>query len=296
MVNLAEKISNRSRLAAVGLLITLALCVQCHREHTAGRTDLLQGPVRVERVYAAGAFTEVTDAQEELAKSDPLAFLDRCREHYRRNYRDYRCTFIKQERIGSRITPEQVTNVKFRDDPYSVNMHWLRNADQAEQVTYIAGRWPDESGQDQAWCKPAGAIAKLFISKILQPVHGKRAEKASRRTIDQFGFASTLELIIKYSERSDDDGALDLRYIGRGSIDDRPTYVFERRLPYTGQEQPYPDALLVFHIDTEWLLPTACFSYADVAGEDLLGKYVLTDVTFNVGFTDTDFGPETLGS
>jgi len=231
---------------------------------------------------------------EQLARTKPLDFLLRCRDRYARTVRDYSCTFIKQERIGNRITPEQVTRVKFREEPYSVNMVWTHNAADAAQVTYIEGRWRDGNGQDMAWCKPAGAIAKLFIKKILQPIHGKRAAKASRRTIDQFGFANTLNLIIYYSQKAAAEGTLDLRYVGLGAINGRPTYVFERRLPYTGEEEPYPDRLLVFHIDREWLLPTACFSYADDEGKVLLGKYLLTDPAFNNGFTDADFSPETL--
>lgn len=278
----------------MGLLIAAALCAQCHQLAT--RVDSQAPAVRVERVYAAAVVTDVTKHDEQLAQADPMEFLYRCREHYRRNYRDYTCTFVKQERIGSRITAEQVVDVKFREEPYSVSMHWVRNADQADRVTYIAGKWKDADGRDQAWCQPAGAILSLFVPRILQPIHGARAERASRRTIDQFGFANTLDLIIKYCERSRDDGELDLRYVGRGSINDRPTYVFERRLPYTGREEPYPDALLVFHMDSEWLVPMACFSYADETGDDLLGKYVLTDTAFNIGLTDQDFSPETLGS
>lgn len=293
MAKPARRIFIPKRRGVVGLLVAGAVCVQCHQ--LAAPAGSPADTIRVERVYAAAVVTGVTDEHEQLASLDPLAFLYRCREHYRRNYRDYTCTFVKQERIGSRVTPEQVIHVAYREEPFSVNMDWIHNAEEAQEVSYVAGRWPDKNGQDQAWCKPAGAIAKLFISKILQPIHGKRADKASRRTIDQFGFASTLDLIIKYSERSREKGVLDLRYVGRGSTNDRSTYVFERRLPYTGEEEPYPDALLVFHIDTEWLVPTACFSYADKDGEELLGKYVLTDATFNVGLTDTDFGPQTLG-
>ena len=69
----------------------------------------------------------------------------------------------------------------------------------------------------------------------------------------------------------------------------RPTYVFERRLPYTGDHGLYPDRLLVVHLDQECLLPTCCIAYADEAGTKLLGRYVITDVKFNVGLTDSDF-------
>ena len=65
--------------------------------------------------------------------------------------------------------------------------------------------------------------------------------------------------------------------------------MIERRLPYTGEDGPYPDRLLAVFIDSEWLVPTGCFAYADDAKQDLLGSYVLTDVEFNTGLSDEDF-------
>jgi hypothetical protein len=276
------------------VLITAALGVQCH--HAANRTAPRRVPIAVEPAQAAAlaSHSSMADPAEQLVRSDPLRFLRRCRENYASTIDDYTCTFTKQERIRGKITPEQETRVKFRSQPYSVNMEWLRNAGDAAHVVYVEDRWHNKKGEEMAWCKPAGAIAKIFISKIQQPINGKRAGKASRRTIDQFGYANTLDLIIHYSEKAAAEGLLDLRYAGTGSIDGRPTYVFERLLPYTGEEQPYPDRLLVTHIDQEWLLPTACFSYADDEGQELLGKYLLTDASFNVGLTDADFGPEAL--
>ena len=244
--------------------------------------------------YDATGAADLEGRIENLAERDPLGFLNLCRDHYRRTYRDYTCTSTKQERIKGKVGHEQTMAIKFREEPYSVNMLWVSGARSARHVTYIAGRWPDDHGQEQAWCEPAGAIARIFVKKILQPINGKYANKESRRTISQFGFANTLDLIIRYSQKSYEEGTLDLRYVGRGSINDRPTLVFERRLPYTGQEKPYPARLLEYHIDREWLLPTGCFSYADDHGNELLGRYLLTDAQFNQGFTDKDFGPETL--
>jgi hypothetical protein len=66
-------------------------------------------------------------------------------------------------------------------------------------------------------------------------------------------------------------------------------------LPYTGDEEVYPDRLLRVFIDKEWLLPTCCISYADDNGSQLLGRYVLVDVRLNPGYTDADFDPEGIG-
>ncbi len=286
--------SDRTSRACVALLICSALGIQCHRVSQPG--EPAQAHIAVtEQLPEATLAAATSNNFESLANADPLAFLYHCRENYDRNIRDYSCTFVKQELVRGKMTAEQETVVKCRQNPFSVNMRWIRNAADAAHVTYIESRWKDKQGQEQAWCEPAGSIARLFVKKILQPIHGKRAEKASRRTIDQFGFRNTLDLIIHYSEKAADEGVLDLRFVNRGSVDGRPTYVFERRLPYTGQEEPYPDRLLVFHIDQEWLLPTACYSYADDGRETLLGKYLLTGADFNLGLTDSDFGPDTLG-
>ena len=68
--------------------------------------------------------------------------------------------------------------------------------------------------------------------------------------------------------------------------------MIERRSAYTGDEGAYPDHLLIVHLDKENLLPMCCASYADEARTKLLGRYVFTDVKFNVGLTEGDFARE----
>jgi hypothetical protein len=279
-------------LAGLGLLLSAAVGIQCHQG--AAEQGAAVQPTRIQVSKPQLASASVTADIESQIEADPLAFLLRCRENYDRRFHQYSCMFTKQELIDGALTNEQRMMVSFREEPFSVNMRWVAGAVNARQVTYIEDRWPDAEGTNQAWCKPAGAIASIFIKKILQPIHGDRAKAESRRTIDQFGFANTLDLIIKYAEISKKRGEMDLRYAGRGSINGRPTYVIERRLPYNGTEDPYPDRLGVFHIDTEWLLPTASFSYADDQGKQLLGRYLLTEPDFSQNFADADFSPETL--
>jgi len=231
-----------------------------------------------------------------LVERDPLGFLIYCRDRYaRQNVRDYTCLFTSQQRVQKTMTPVQESRVRFRENPYSVDMTWTKNATAAKRALYVRNAWKDGSGRELAWFKPAGAIIKLFVPKIQQRVDGVRAKAASRRTLNQFGFRQTLDLIIKYAKRGRDNGDLQLEYVGEGTIDNRPTYVFERRLPFNGQEEPYPDRLLRYHIDQKWLVPIACFSYADRSGNDLLGSYVFSDVRFNVGLGDDDFDPQKNG-
>lgn len=279
--------------AACLLLLATVLGLQCHQ----AEEPLAAYPTVVSEASAdPGTAMDPSDDLVELARRDPIAFLDHCWDEYdRRNVQDYTCTFTKQELVGNRLTAVQEAAVRFREKPFSVDMKWTKNPTAVKRALYVENAMTDRQGRELAWFKPAGALIGLFVPKIKQPIHGPRAKAAARRTMDQFGFRRTLDLIIEYTRRGREDGVLELEYVGEGSIAGRPTLVFERRLPFTGEEEPYPDGLLRYQIDREWLVPTSCFSYADHDGQKLLGSYVLTAVQFNVGLSDDDFDPRKIG-
>jgi hypothetical protein len=223
------------------------------------------------------------------ARSDSVGVFRAALERYARDVHDYTCTFEKQELVGGALTADQVAQVKFREEPFSVDMRWIKNADKARRALYVEGWWTNARAEKLAVVEPAGWMARLLVDDVLRPIDGPEAQRAARRRIDQFGFANSLRLILKCGDLSAERGELDVRYLGEGTLGTRPTYVFERRLPYTGERGRYPDRLLVIHLDQEYLLPTCCIACADEAGTKLLGRYVITDVKFNVGLTDSDF-------
>lgn len=232
---------------------------------------------------------------DRLARTAPLKLLAEAQKWYGENVIDYTCTFRKQENIAGYLTPVQGIRAKFRELNQSVYMEWVENANKAKRVIYVEGKWKTREGQPGALCEPAGALAKLIVSSIVMPIHGEEAKTASRRTVDQFGFFDALGLIVKYSLMAKQEGALKLTFVGEGMVGKRPTYVFERILPYTGEGGKYPDRVLVFHLDKETLLPVSCASYADDAKKELLGQYEYTDVRLNVGLTEADFDGKTYG-
>ncbi len=221
----------------------------------------------------------------ELVRSDPLGLARLGLERYEKQVREYRCVFLKQERLDGKLTPIQEIEVRYRESPLSVYMIWHRNADKAKRALFIDdGKNVNDKGEKMARVEPAGAIARLFVSNIDMPIHGPEARDSSRRFIDEFGFKSTLQLLAKFNKLAADNGALDIKYTGVGVIDGRPTYVIERHLPYTGPDGIYPDAKMVLHLDQEWLLPLAVYSYADDAGTQLLGSYIYTKIDLNPRF------------
>jgi hypothetical protein len=230
------------------------------------------------------------EALAALAKNDPWALTRLGYQRYEREIHDYTCVFLKQERIGSKLRDKEEIEVRFRDKPKSVYMIWRQNADQAKRALFEdTPEFVNDKGEKVARVEPAGALIRLLVSDILMPIHGKRARQSSRRFIDEFGFRSTFNLLDRFNQLGQERGVLDLRYEGEGEIDGRPTYKIVRYLPYDGPGGIWPEAKLVMHIDQEWLLPTAVYSYADRAGTILLGSYVHTQVKLNPGLTADSF-------
>ncbi len=226
----------------------------------------------------------------ELAQRDPRGLLRLARERCQRETGDFSCRFVKQERINGTLKPVEEIDARYRVEPLSVFMTWRRGADQAQRALFIdRGDFVDADGQRLARVEPAGALLRLIVSDVMVPIHDARARQASRRAIDEFGFRSTFEILARVNDMAAARNELDLRYEGEGAIDGRATVILVRRLPYTGPAGPYPDAKLILHLDQEWLLPTAVYSFTDPEGHELLGSYVFTHVQLNPGLGEDDF-------
>ena len=226
----------------------------------------------------------------EFARRDPRGLVRLARERCQREIGDFRCLFVKQERINGKLKDVEEIDARYRADPLSVFMTWRRGAGQAKRALFIDDpEFVDGQGQRQARVEPAGALIRLVVSDVMVPIHDARAREASRRAIDEFGFRSTFEILTRVNDAAAARHELDFRYEGEGTIDGRATVILVRRLPYTGPGGPYPDAKLVLHLDQEWLLPTAVYSYTDPAGHELLGSYAYTQVQLNPGLGADDF-------
>lgn len=253
-------------------------------------------PVATEAIAAPSRNADLTiETLEERAGRDPVGFLEWCLERHDRSVRDYTCVFTKQERVGRRLTEVQVINAMFREKPFSVRLDWVENADKCDQVLYVEDRWYD--GDARMAVVVPGRIARLFVPYVMRQIDGPDARKTSRRTIDHFGLRNSMLLILKYCHEAREKNIADytFTYMGNGQVDGRDTLVFERFLPYNGQDSTWPDRILIVHIDRELLVPVLCKSYADDEREQLLGSYLLTDIRINVNLPDETFTMKGLG-
>jgi hypothetical protein len=295
MAILAKRSNTKIRIV-IGCVLAVLFCWQFGSDSD-GRSapNLRRSSVVTAAVAAPTPLPRPTVSNEELAASDPLGLLRVALQRYQNSISDYTCTFTKQERIQGKLGQEQQIQVRFREMPFSVLMEWTRNPGDAKRVLYVQGQWQNSDGDDLAKIEPQGAIARLLVKSVALPICGSAAKAQSRRTIDQFGFGNALKLIIDKAAAAMSAGTGNLVYQGAGEQDGRKTWVLKRTLPYTADGGEWPDRVLLVHVDREWLLPLACYTYADDKQETMLAKYVFSDVHLNAGLKAADFDAKANG-
>lgn len=282
-------VSMRSAFFCASILFTLCLTVPPFVLADDEKTQLVAAVSSPRPAAQPNAAPVTRAALLETLNRDPAMITTMARERYT-SIRDYRCRLIKQERIDGKLRDIEEVDVLYREAPKSIFMKWVRNADQVKRALFVDdGKLVNSKGEKMAKIEPNGSVIRLFVKEVEMEIHGPRAREASRRTIDEFGFGSTLDLLDRYNKIGRERGVLDLRFEGEGVIDGRPTFVLVRRLPYDGPKGVYPEAKLVLHIDQEYLMPVGVYSYADNEGRELLGSYLFTQIQLNPGLTEADF-------
>ncbi len=272
-------------IAVVSLSAAAAVTMCCAKQSSWGSTAGLVPQSALARTLPLPESRHPTIATDE----EPLDLLHRARARYDRSVRTYRCVLTRQEFLNGRLNQPQQIAVTFRQSPLSIGMDWIRNPGRVRRIVYVKDRDRGPNGAQRALVEPEGTLARLVTRRFPIEIHSPTAQSASRYPIDQFGFRSTIDRLIRVCEKARQRGDLQLTFAADGEVDGRPTFVIVRRLPYTGPDGMYPDALLVIHLDREWLLPVAMHSYSDANGQFLLGSYVITKVRLNPKVNDSTF-------
>jgi hypothetical protein len=219
----------------------------------------------------------------ELAKTDHIALLKYCLDHYNRTYRDYTCTLVKQERINGVLGAEQEVQVKYKELPFSVAMKWTRNPPLGDRLLYVEGKF-----DNNMMVRPANNLLRVLTGgQVLRKPDGPEAMRSTLRPVNLFGFRRGMEELIKVYCDARDAGHLKEAFGGFAEVAGRKTLVLERYLPAAGN---YPAWKTVICIDLEFLVPV-CIEGHDW-DKQLSSRYVFENVRFNTGLTDDDFLPE----
>jgi hypothetical protein len=202
------------------------------------------------------------------------------------NVRDYTCTFIKRERIGDRLLPEETMILKVRQSPFSVHMHWTSPSSlRGQEVCYVAGR-----NHGCMRVHPAGILGILGFFSI--DIHDPRAQRRSRHVISEAGMKHLIDSTARYWELE--------RRLGNTEI--QITHATLRGQPCLRIDTIHPDrsagrfyaCRCVLYLDQKTHLPMRMEAYDwPRRGRDTVGELIescdFEDVRCNVGLTDGDF-------
>jgi hypothetical protein len=275
--------STRIRLA-VGLLLAVLLMVLI-----LGRIDNTKATATPQPppVYNPGEAPQDKRVERlvHLAKTDHVALLKLCLDNYRKSYRNYTCRMDKLERLGDKMTPLQLIDIKFMDRPFSVVMTWQQNAAGGDKMLYVedpkltADKW-------QMYIHPSGLPGR-FLKSVERSPDDPQVRASSLRSVKEFGFERNIESLIKVYEEAKANGNLvEASYLGinKEGVDGRPTLGLRRVLP---NGHNYPAKVTIIDIDQEYLVPVR------VRGtnwqDQPLCDYVYTNLKFNTDLTERDF-------
>ena len=225
---------------------------------------------------------EVPAELKRLARTDHIALLERCLENSRK-YKDFTCTFTKQEWIGGALQKPQRIEVKFLARPFSVAMKWTKNPPLADRILYVEGKY-----DGNMLVRPKSAIIRAIVGQsLLKKPDGPDAMKHTLRPVSMFGFERGIKSLLKVYRLARENGDLKQSFAGYARIDGRDTIVLERLLP---KKKPYPAGKTRIYIDLDYMLPTCIEGYD--WKDRLTSQYIYKNLKFNVGLAEKDFLPE----
>jgi len=270
--------NNRVRLG-VGLVLAVLFCIQCCQPQDPQGESILVAT----ELELGGTTPADLQRLETLAEKDPAALLEKALQRYRRNVHTYTCTFIKQERINGKLKPEQWMEVKFREEPFSVAMAWVKNTPLGDRVLYVEDKY-----NGMMLIRPAG-IWKFLGTQMRAP-ESPQVMANTLRPITMFGFRRGLESLLEVYRLAQQRGECEHRVEGIVNVDGRQVLKMTRLLP---PRKDYPAKRTVIYLDAEHLVPVGVegFDWDD----ELICRYIYRDVNFGADLTAEDFTPKSNG-
>jgi Protein of unknown function (DUF1571) len=242
-----------------------------------------------------------SDEMEELAKYNPVQFMENCLRRYKRTVTAYTLTLDKQERLGGKLQPQEIIAATFREKPFSVLLRWEKGARLADSVLYVDGENQDKvDGQLRSMLvvHPSGVLGRL-LKPVKREPDGKEAKQSGRYTVPEFGLEKGMLLTWnswKKASEDPDGNKLHVEYLGVVSIEEtgnRPCYKLRR----TQYAHPEEDGIteLTIYVDKENWLQVGSELRGEFKGETKwIGKYYFRDIRLNPDLKDNDFKPESL--
>lgn len=264
------------------LLLCLPLCLFLNPS----RTELLPARSAEPRAVADRGGKLPTDAEmEQLARTDPMDFLETCIRRYQREVQGYKAVLQKQERIDGILNEVEVIDVCFREKPYSVLMIWQKGARLGgpERSLYVEGQ-----NDDKLLARPFGALARFAAGDVvMRDVNGPDARKSSRYTMAQAGMKNANERTLTQLSDLLKRGEVKIEYTGVQKLKeagDRPCYAFRTTMTRPDAEGVARGAF--YYDQATWLQVGSVLEREDGS---VIGAYYFRAIELNPKFKDGQF-------
>jgi hypothetical protein len=223
------------------------------------------------------------DEMERLAKTDPLAFLEKCLLRYEREVKGYRCKLQRQERVQGKLQPSENFDVTFREKPFSVLLEWPNEPRPAKKLLFVQGDNSDK----------LVVVPTALWSPDLDP-KGPIAMARCRYPLTEFGIKKGMDSTRAYWIAAKEAKALNVTYLGVKSpveLGKRPCYCLKRS-PYA---KPEVDGITetTFYFDKENWMQVGSVLKGDQG--QLIGEYFFYDIELNPEFKADAFSRKAIG-
>ncbi|MCI0639256.1 MAG: DUF1571 domain-containing protein [Gemmataceae bacterium] len=223
---------------------------------------------------------------EMLLQYHPILFLQMCLDRYEREVKGYTTRFHKREIVQGKMQDAEKIECHFREQPFSIHMHWLEGSGLAKKALYVEG---ENNGKLLA--RPKSPLLALRIWD--KDVDGPDAKRSGRYTIAQFGMKQGTERTVAAMQRAEARGALHVRYVGLFQVpelDNRQCYKFVR-MPYAPVEEEGVNELILYVDRETWLQSGSILK--DAKG-NLIAEYWFRDIKLNPTFDEKQFTRDAL--
>jgi hypothetical protein len=217
-------------------------------------------------------------AIEKLLRDQPTTFLQMCLDRNYSEVQSYRAVMHKRERLKGSLHALEITEVQFRENPFSVFMNWKQGAGRAQRVLYVDGL-----ENNMMVVRPAGLLGALGTFK--RAPDGAEARASGRYLITEFGMTLGTKRTLKAMLDAKARNALFVNYEGIFRVPqagDRLCYKLVRT-PYEPVEEEGVYHLTIY-IDLEtWLQVGSVLKDRD---GKLIAEYFFRDIHINAPFDE----------
>lgn len=201
--------------------------------------------------------------------------------------KDFQGTFIKREKVGRRMQPTQTMQIKFREKPLSVYLHFQK-PHTGREVIYFHGR-----NGNQILAHETGI--KGLVGTISLKPNSPQAMDESRYPITTIGIRKMLFQILKqWKDERQVDAGVAVKYFPDAKLGNMQCKVLQTSYP---QQKPgLRFQMTRLYIDKATNLPVRVEQYdwptRRNSTPELVEEYTYTGIRTNVGLGDADFDPQ----